>query len=335
MCLTFGTGTEYKTTLSEVQEQDMPPRQRGSNSRGRGRGLPRPSPTIISLGRHTITLMDADRARINQANEARAAAELYEDAMFGEHPTETDRNVPPPSLLQRLSSPRPVNEPSAGRTTPPPIPIPVQFEPVTYERRGGSTIPLDPAIIREMFPFTERGAFSLEHSLGHQLAGSRSVRPSGEDLTCRLYARGGQETMFYDPGELSSLRNHPETGSNHFTLELVNQARGPRQWLPPGSDAFTIGQVVWLVQHNHDPQRWSLVTEDGGPYTIVASHFNRYVLIDRNGRVFPVPVHSSHLLPYTSTWSAVRIPEALRNHPEVLRVGNGNVTTHPNFLRYN
>lgn len=338
MRLEAGTSTRYKMTPLEAQNQEMPPRYRNGTPRGRGRSVPRQAPTIITLGRHTIALMDADRARIHQANEARevvesTTTELYEDAMFGEPPTDAVRGSNPPTLLQRLSSPRP--EPNLEGANTHHDPFPVVSEPVSHEIRGGGSVTLDPSVIREMVPFTERGAFSLDQSLGHQLAESRSGRTPREEFTCRLYARGGHETMFYDPGERSSLREGPGEGSNHFPLEIVNQAIGPRQWIRPGSDTFHVGQVVWLVQHDSSPRGWSLSTDSDGPFVIVGYHIARYVLVDKNGKIFPVPVHSSQLLPYTSSWSAVRIPEALRNHPEVSRIANLNATAHPDFFRHN
>jgi hypothetical protein len=141
--------------------------------------------------------------------------------------------------------------------------------------------------------------------------------------------------MFYDPGERSSLRGTPPSGTNHFTLELVNQSRGSGTFGRPGSDNFIVGQVVWLVKHDSSPQGWSLVTEGDGPFVIVDYHFSRCVLVDKNGNIFPETVHSMYLMPYTSTWNAVRIPNALRNHPEVQRLLTGNPLSRPNYLQYN
>src|SRR5258707_10064500 len=98
--------------------------------------------------------------------------------------------------------------------------------------------------------------------------------------------------MFYDPGEMSSLRGPPLSGPNSFTLELVNQSRGSGTFGHPRSDNFTLGQVVWLVRHDSSSQGWNLTTEGDGPFIIVDYHFSRCVLVDRHSNIFPETVHS-------------------------------------------
>ncbi|KAM6496908.1 hypothetical protein JOM56_007381 [Amanita muscaria] len=234
-------------------------------------------------------------------NEDRIAAETaYEDAMFGDHSANPAGDPNPLSLLEHLGSPRPTPESNPGHTAtiPIPVPIPVPIEPVTYERRGGISLPADTTTVCEIVPLPEQGRFDLAHSLGHQFAESWARRPQSDAFGC------------------------------------FNQSRGSSTFGRAGSDNFHLGQVVWLVRHN-SPQGWSLIAEGDGPFVIVEYHFSRCMLVDKNGNIFPKTVHSRFLMPYTSTWSAVRIPEALRNHPEVQRLLSRNPLIRPNYFRYN
>ena len=157
----------------------------------------------------------------------------------------------------------------------------------------------------------------MRYTIGHQFALSHSNETSTNLFSCRFYARGGQEAMFYDSGLVGNpLNRRLESNSNHFILELVNQ-QGPRQFEVPRNMSFSIGQVVWKVYSTSNYTGWHLEMEEGGPFVIVGRRFDRYALVNNYGILYPQAVPVEQLLPYTSTWHVARFPTTLRNHAAI------------------
>lgn len=175
--------------------------------------------------------------------------------------------------------------------------------------------------VHELIPYDERTPARVTESIGYVF--NRSLqddthRSPSDPVTCRVRGRGGQETMFYDPQEVSPLTR--PFNARRFNLELINRLGRPSVPNVRNEVIIEPGQLVWMYIYQLLTNGWTVDFDPRGPFIVVAKSGSRCVLIDAGGFLHPTPVSIHRLIPAVTTWHAMRIPMELRNHEDVQEI---------------
>jgi hypothetical protein len=161
------------------------------------------------------------------------------------------------------------------------------------------------------------GTFNVQESIG--AAFSDSLYTHGNDgLQCSIRARGGSERQWYQ-GSRISFYSEPEPQVYDMNLELINQIQRPAQHT--ARPAFTDGQVVWRRRAVRETEG-CYMAYDPNPYIIYRQPGARhgYLLIDHAGRLHQELVPPESLELVSTTWTAVRLPNAWYSSQEATDV---------------
>ena len=170
-------------------------------------------------------------------------------------------------------------------------------------------------------PINERTKADWDESMGVAFEGScaRGFVCHGT-FHCIVIPHSGHEPVFYgSPAPHPHPPVMPDQVGHEFSIQLLNQV------VMPMLDSSTHiilnpGQLIWLMEHTIVDNGWKCMPL--GPFVIIVKEHNHYVLLDRSSLLYPHLAPADHLISCQSTWTAVQLPRALVNHPQVEEIRN-------------
>lgn len=250
-------------------------------------------------------------------------------------------SAPRLSLAERLSDPSvltladrissspasPVSDTGSPIQTDNELPSPTEtvvLEPLEASMSPLQRFPGGNREVHESIPMDERTMARVTTSIGHTFARSLNDATHGtEEVTARIRAYGGHETMFYNVNEISTLTR--PFSNRRFNLDLINRLVQPsmESILSIRNEVnLEPGQLVWRFVYTVTMNGWSHSYDPRGPFIIIARQGPRYVLVDTGGYLLPAPVPAYCLIPAISTWHAMRLPADLARSNDVQDVFN-------------
>ena len=127
-----------------------------------------------------------------------------------------------------------------------------------------------------------------------------------DEVTCRVRGRGGQEMMFWDTQEVSTLTD-TFRGPNptHFNVNLINCIMQPTINSVQNEVQIELSQLVWKYIYQSTLSGWTVTYDPQGPFVIIAHSGHHYVLINTGRFLHPTPVKAHCLVPVYTSWHAI------------------------------
>jgi hypothetical protein len=175
-----------------------------------------------------------------------------------------------------------------------------------------------------MHPSFNRRRGDWYHSLGAIFGPSRrspeSPLPEGEFHATVTPCTGDEMRLRRLEPTVQSADDQRRSG---FDLDLVNRVEyfGLSQ-VQTNTIFLGRGQLVHQVVERMHPTGRKLEVNPDGPFILIDRCNTHYILMTRQGDLFPRLVPAHCIFPCLSTWHVVDIPRALLNHPEVKRLQN-------------
>jgi hypothetical protein len=214
--------------------------------------------------------------------------------------------VMPPSLAERLSTP------------PPPLPIGT-----LNDADPEHHVPTMNSDYLANIPYDERMRVNWTNSVGHQFEQSwdRGFFRFGH-FHCVITPRGGHEGAFY--GSATPVLHRPPSPmpdqvGHEFQIHLLNEMVNPFE-VGGARIILNPGQLVWALEHTVEVHGWKRSAHR--PFVILVKDHNHYVLLDSGGHLYPRLVPADRLVPVQTTWTTVRLPCLLIDHPQVQEIKN-------------
>ena len=135
---------------------------------------------------------------------------------------------------------------------------------------------------------------------------------------CGIFPRGGDEFISERGDRVDMPR--PFQSRDKFEVDLLNKYEQP-SFNNLGRDInLEIGQLVVKTYSDvHDHGR-TVNVDPNGPFIIIDRTDTHYVLMKRDGSIYPNLVAADAVYPYLSTWHVVDLPRDLVIHREVQQV---------------
>jgi len=112
----------------------------------------------------------------------------------------------------------------------------------------------------------------------------------------------------------------PDT--HNFDLNLVNCVEYLKNEDLFSNIPLGRSQLVHKVVHNINPLGRNQEVDHNGPFIILDRCDTHFVLLNRQGKLYPKLVPSHCLYPCLSSWHITDIPDVLLEHPDVERLRN-------------
>ena len=234
-----------------------------------------------------------------------------------EHITDTA----PLSLLQWMSPGSPIQTDTETLVSP------IEF--VNTHLTSGSCSPVllfprGSIDVHKAIPYGETTLAQVDGSIGNTFIWSLDDRTRcADEVTCRVRGRGGQEMMFWDTQEVSTLTD-AFWGPNPtcFNVDLINhimQLTINSIW---NKVQIELGQLVWKYIYQSTPSGWTVTYDPRGPFVIITCSRHHYVLVDTGRFLHPTPVKAHCLVPAYTSWHAIQLPQDLVWHPDITEILN-------------
>ena len=145
-------------------------------------------------------------------------------------------------------------------------------------------------------------------------------RRAASEFHATVYARTGTEISLHLLGDVDQEMTGPDT--YNFDLNLVNRVEYPKNEDLVSNIPLGRGQLVHKVVHNINPLGRNQEVDHDGPFIILDRCDTHFVLLNRQGKLYPKLVPGHCLYPCLSSWHITDIPDALLEHPDVERLRN-------------
>ena len=210
----------------------------------------------------------------------------------------------PLSLLQRMSPGSPIQTDTETLVSPLES---VDTHPTSGSRSPVLLFPRGSIDVHKAIPYGETTLARVDGLIGNAFIRSLDDRTKrADEVTCCVRGRGGQETMFWDMQEVSTLTD-TFRGPNptHFNINLINCIVQPTINSIRNEVQIELGQLVWKYFYQSTPSGWMVTYDPRGPFVVIARSEHRYVLVDAGGFLHPTPVEAHRLVPAYTSWHAI------------------------------
>ena len=126
--------------------------------------------------------------------------------------------------------------------------------------------------VHKAIPYSKTTLAWVDGSIGNMFIWSLDDRMRcANKVTCCVRGRGGQEMMFWDTQEVSTLTD-TFRGPNptHFNVDLINRIVQPTINSIRNEVQIELGQLVWKYIYQSTPSAWTVTYNPRGPFVVIA-----------------------------------------------------------------